>query len=193
MIFRDFDDVLKNPFRYVDLFLLHTLLSKKKFQKSPCKTCNRGSKVAVQHPPSLNEGLALINPVFCPTSSTNQKHLKLGQCLEIDDRRSLSKYGDVTWPNSHFTTQFAFYRSVLYTLVCRIINFSDIELKFAESISDVRIGSAAKLYQVIISRSYSSIYEIFERFWTSLTSNLETRWVLSNFLQIPCIPLKLDN
>ena len=29
LIIRDFDDVLKNPFRYVDLFLLHTLLSKK--------------------------------------------------------------------------------------------------------------------------------------------------------------------
>ena len=28
LIIRDFDDVLKNPFRYVDLFLLHTLLSK---------------------------------------------------------------------------------------------------------------------------------------------------------------------
>ena len=73
---RDFDDALKNPLRYVHLFLLHTLLSKK-------------------HPP-LNEGLALMNPVFCPTSSTYQKHLKLGQCLEIDDRRSLSKFGDVT-------------------------------------------------------------------------------------------------
>ena len=29
LIIHDFDDVLKNPFRYVDLFLLHTLLSKK--------------------------------------------------------------------------------------------------------------------------------------------------------------------
>ena len=29
LIIRDFDDVLKNPFRYVELFLLHTLLSKK--------------------------------------------------------------------------------------------------------------------------------------------------------------------
>ena len=27
LIIRDFDYVLKNPFRYVDLFLLHTLLS----------------------------------------------------------------------------------------------------------------------------------------------------------------------
>ena len=29
LMIRDFDDVLKNPFRYVHLFLLHTLLSKK--------------------------------------------------------------------------------------------------------------------------------------------------------------------
>ena len=29
LIIRDFDDVLKNPFRYVHLFLLHTLSSKK--------------------------------------------------------------------------------------------------------------------------------------------------------------------
>ena len=28
-IISDFDDVLQNPFKYVDLFLLHTLLSKK--------------------------------------------------------------------------------------------------------------------------------------------------------------------
>ena len=29
LIIRNFDEVLKNPFRYVDLFLLHILLSKK--------------------------------------------------------------------------------------------------------------------------------------------------------------------
>ena len=29
LIIRDFDDVLKNPFRHVHLFLLHTLSSKK--------------------------------------------------------------------------------------------------------------------------------------------------------------------
>ena len=29
LIIRDFDDVLKNPFRYVHLFLLQPLLSKK--------------------------------------------------------------------------------------------------------------------------------------------------------------------
>ena len=29
LIIRNFDDALKNPFRFVNLFLLHTLLSKK--------------------------------------------------------------------------------------------------------------------------------------------------------------------
>ena len=41
----------------------------------------------------LTEGLALISPVYCQTSSTYQKHLKLGHSLEVDDRRSLSKFG----------------------------------------------------------------------------------------------------
>ena len=65
LIIRDFDDVLKNPFRYVHLFLLHTLLSKKNFENRHARPVTRGSKVAVQHPsPPLNEGLALIKPVF---------------------------------------------------------------------------------------------------------------------------------
>ena len=40
--------------------------------------------------------------IFSPASSTYQKHLKLGQCLKVDGRRSLSKFGDVTWPSLHF-------------------------------------------------------------------------------------------
>ena len=55
-----------------------------------------GPKLLCNTPLPLNEGLALINLVKDPTSSTYQKHLKLGQCLEIDDRRSLSKFGDIT-------------------------------------------------------------------------------------------------
>ena len=50
---------------------------------------------AIPPPPQFNEDLALINPVYCPTSATYQKHLKLGKCLEIDNRRSLSKFGDI--------------------------------------------------------------------------------------------------
>ena len=58
---------------------------------------NRGSKAAVQPPPPpLNEVLALINAFLYPTSSTCLKQLKLGQRLEIDNRGSLSKFGDVT-------------------------------------------------------------------------------------------------
>ena len=54
LIFRDFDNALKNPFRYVHLFLLHTLLSKQNSEihharpvtegpKSRCNTIERGS------------------------------------------------------------------------------------------------------------------------------------------------------
>ena len=66
------------------------------FQKSPCTTCNRGSNLRCCIPSPLNEGLALIKCCFCSISFTYQMHLKLDQCLEIDDRRSLSKFGDVT-------------------------------------------------------------------------------------------------
>ena len=51
LIIRDFDDVLKNPFRYSGSFPITHIIIKKKFRKSPCKTCNRGSKVAGQPPP----------------------------------------------------------------------------------------------------------------------------------------------
>ena len=35
LIIRDFDDVLKNPFRYVVLFLLHTVFLGKTYDVSP--------------------------------------------------------------------------------------------------------------------------------------------------------------
>ena len=68
LIFPDFDDVLEDPVRYEHLLSLLSIF----FQKSPCTTCNRGSKVA-ELPPS-----------------------KFGQCLEIDDRSLQLKFGDVT-------------------------------------------------------------------------------------------------
>ena len=95
IIICDFDDVLKNPFRYVDLFLLHTL-SKKNSENRHARPVTEGPKLRYNNPPPpLSEGVALINPIFCPTSSTHEKHLKLSQCLEIGDRRPLSEYGDV--------------------------------------------------------------------------------------------------
>ena len=133
LIIRDFDDVLKNPFTYVHVFLLHTLSSKK----------ISSSKLRCNTPPPLNEGLALINPVLCSTSSTYQKHLKLGQCLEIDYRRSLSKFGDVTLPSLYFRDLSVFYRSAFYRLVCKIVNLWDIDLKFLGSLSDVDIDNYA--------------------------------------------------
>ena len=70
-IFRDFKYILKDPPRYVYLFLLLTLLSTKKIKN--------------RHTAS-----------FSPNSLAYQKHLKLGQCLEMYNRRSLGKFVDVT-------------------------------------------------------------------------------------------------
>ena len=86
--------------------------------------------------------------VLSPFRSIHQRHLKLGQCLDIDDRRSLIKFGDVTWPSLHFR----------------------------HSISDVDIDDAAKIFQIIISRSYlSSLTSYLGIVWTLLAHNLQNR------------------
>ena len=46
-IIRDFYDALKNPFRYVDLFLLHTLLSKKISENRHARPVTEGPKLRV--------------------------------------------------------------------------------------------------------------------------------------------------
>ena len=45
LIIRDFDDVLKNPFRYVDLFSLHKLLSKKISENRHARPVTEGPKL----------------------------------------------------------------------------------------------------------------------------------------------------
>ena len=45
LIIRDFDDVLKNPFRYVHLFLLHTLLSKTNSENRHAWPVTKGPKL----------------------------------------------------------------------------------------------------------------------------------------------------
>ena len=111
----------------------------------------------------LNEGLVLTNPVFPSTSSTYQKHLKLGQCLEIDDRTPQSKFGDVTWLTLHFADRAVFYRPAFYRLVCKIVNSWDTELRFLVSLSDVDIDNCAKVRRVTIPRCYISKSELFGR------------------------------
>ena len=56
LIIRDFDDVLKNSFRYVDLFLLHTLLSKKFFENHHARPVIEGSKLRCNIPPPIERG-----------------------------------------------------------------------------------------------------------------------------------------
>ena len=50
LIIRNFDDVLKNPFRYVDLFLLHTLLSKKNSENCHARPVTEGPKLRCNTP-----------------------------------------------------------------------------------------------------------------------------------------------
>ena len=122
LIFCGFD-VFKDPFRYVHLFPFINFFFK-----------NRNSQPVTEGPqsrcytPHRTRVLPLWNTISI--SFTYQKHLKLGQCLEIDDRRPLSKFGDVTLPSSHFTDRSVFYRQAFYRLVCKIVNLKDIDLKF---------------------------------------------------------------
>ena len=48
---RDFDDVLKNPPRYVDLFVSHTLLSKKNTENRHARPVTEGPKLRCNNPP----------------------------------------------------------------------------------------------------------------------------------------------
>ena len=52
---------------------------------------------------------ALVWPLWnSDFSFTDQKDLKLGQCLDMDDMTSPSKFGEVTWPSSHFMDRSVF-------------------------------------------------------------------------------------
>ena len=117
-MFHDFEDVLKDPFRYLHLFLdYHQNI----FKNRHAWLVTEGPKLRYNYPP-IERRSGPYKSCFFPTSSTYQKHLNLGQCLETDDRRSLSKFGDVTWPSSHFTDRSVFYRPAFYRLACKIVN-----------------------------------------------------------------------
>ena len=69
LMIRDFDDVLKYPFRCEHLFLLHTLLSKKNSENLHAWPVTEGPILQYDNP--IERGLALAL----------QKYLKLGQFL----------------------------------------------------------------------------------------------------------------
>ena len=56
LIICDFDYVLKNSFRYVDLFLLHTLLSKKNSENRHAIPITGGTKLRCNSPPPIERG-----------------------------------------------------------------------------------------------------------------------------------------
>ena len=51
LIIREFAAILKNPFRYVDRFLLHTLLSKKISENRHARPVTEGPKLRCNTPP----------------------------------------------------------------------------------------------------------------------------------------------
>ena len=75
LIICDFDDVLKNPFRYVDLFSLHKLLSKKISENRHARPVTEGGHSMSNHPvPTLTpsdslEILTKFDLTFCNSKS----------------------------------------------------------------------------------------------------------------------------
>ena len=93
--------------------------------------------------------------------------MKLGQCLDMDDMTSPSKFGEVMWPILDFTGRSVFYRpalSAFYRLFCKIANFWDIDLKFSGFISDVNSDNPAKFREVSMPRNCISKNRVFRDF-----------------------------
>ena len=85
----------------LDMCKLLILLSKTNFKNHQAQPVTEGSNlrcyIPTPNPTPIEHGSdPYKKATFSPTSSTYQKYLKLGQCLEIDDKRSLNKFGDVT-------------------------------------------------------------------------------------------------
>ena len=76
-------------------------------------------------------------------SSTGQKDLKLGQCLDMDAMTSPSKFGHITWPTLDFMS----------CSVVKIANLWDINLKFLGFISNVNINNPAKFREINIPKN----------------------------------------
>ena len=93
------------------------IIIKQKFKSRLAGPVTEGPNCGVTPPPNERG-----SGRFSPNSSTHQKHLKFGQCLEIDDRRPLNKFGDVKLPSSHLTDRSIFYRPAFYRLVRKIVN-----------------------------------------------------------------------
>ena len=81
--------------------------------------------------------------------------------------------------------QYSFYSPVCilenasYRLVCNMVNLWNNGLNFVGTIFDVNVYNSAKFGQLTMSKNYIPRNELFERFWTLLNQNLQTRWITS--------------
>ena len=114
-----FEDLFWYPLRYVDIFLLLTLSSKDHH------VWPRTESLKLRYTSHPIEWGSDPYRVFSTTSSTYQCQLKLSQCLDIDSRKSLSKFGGVTLPSLS-----VFYRPAFYRLVCELVDLWDVDLRF---------------------------------------------------------------
>ena len=102
------------------LCLGHWFLTKNYFHVCTF-TCGKRFFITSSSEPIINimpSSLALIKCCFRPT---NHKDLKLSQCLDIDNM-TISKFGEITWPNSRFIGCSAFHRPAFDRLFCNIAN-----------------------------------------------------------------------
>ena len=100
------------------------------------------SHQSIQCRPDFRKICSLVWPLKSVVfSSTHLNDLKLGQCLDRDDIILSTIFGESTWPSSHFTACFVFYRQAFYRLVYQIINLRDIDLQHLGGISDVKVGT----------------------------------------------------
>ena len=94
------------------------IIIKQKFKSRLAGPVTEGPNCGVTPPPPNERGSGR----FSPNSSTHQKHLNFGQCLELDDIGTLNKFGDVTLPSLHLIDHSVFHRPAFYKLVCKIVD-----------------------------------------------------------------------
>ena len=88
------------------------------------------------------------------------------QCLYMNDRRSLIKFDDITWPSLHFIARSVFYRSAFHRLVCRMVNLWDVDLKFLGQFLILTLRMVQRIFKfpcpevTFLDRSYLSLFRL---------------------------------
>ena len=183
----------------MNLFLALSLSSKLNFKNRHAWPVRVQSCSATPSPP-IGWGSSPYYVPFLVQPVPYQKHLKLGQCLGIDARTSLSKFGDVTWPSLYYSQSLR-YRSEIFRIdfrrsywqLSKILKLPYLRITFLET----SYLSVFGLCRPIIY-SPDDIFQIFCRFCVSSWSFISDKNFMVLHLVVKtftCKPLKsfLDN